>query len=350
MSLSALSDSRKLRGLRGATLLDVDTKSSPSPSVGSRDGNVGSERRAWLVACLVVLGWGLNFVFAKHALNQFSVGSFNFVRFGGMVVLGWAVIAVTGSRTPIAAEDRRRLLAVAMVGFCGYVFGFSVGLSYTSAFSASLLLALVPLWVAVFTAVIARTPPSTASVVALALAAGGTATFVASRTSVALGWGDAISLVVAALYAAYLLLNRRLVDRYPPFTLTTYAASIAAIPILLLTAPSLAAQDWASVTSGGWLAMAWVIVGPVFVAWSLWNWVLRHLSPTQVAPLLFTVPVTSGLAAWLFLGEQIALGQLIGTAAVIGGLVLNQRSPAPQPNQGSTGPSNLDDANPAARS
>ena len=285
-----------------------------------------TNRLAWIVACVVVLGWGGNFVLAKHALNQFSVGSFNFVRFGGMVALGWAAIAINGERTPIAREDRRWLVLVAIIGFCGYVFGFSVGLSYTSAFSASVLLALVPLWVAVFTAALARKPPPATSLLALGLAAGGTALFVGTRASVSLGWGDAIALIVSALYATYLLLNRRLVDRYPPFTLTTYAASIAAIPILILTAPSLPSQDWAAVTVGGWLAMAWVITGPVFVAWSLWNWVLRHLSPLQVAPLLFTVPVTSGLAAWIFLDEQIALGQVLGTAAVIGGLILNQRS------------------------
>lgn len=287
-------------------------------------------RLAWLVASVVVLGWGINFVLAKHALNQFSVGAFNFIRFGGMVALGWTVVAITGGRTPIGREDRRWLVLAAVVGFCGYVFGFSVGLAYTSAFSASLLLALVPLWVALFTSVVNRTPPPPAMLLALGLAGGGTTLFVGTRTSVSLGWGDLISLVVAALYAAYLLLNRRLVDRYPPFTLTTYAASIAAIPILVLTAASLPRQDWAGVTASGWLAMAWVIVGPVFVAWSVWNWVLRHLSPVQVAPLLFTVPVTSGLTAWIFLDEQIALGQLLGTAAVVGGLILNQRASSQQ--------------------
>ncbi|MGI9643089.1 MAG: DMT family transporter, partial [Acidimicrobiia bacterium] len=200
-----------------------------------------------------------------------------------------------------------------------------------SAFSASLLLALVPLWVAIFTSALTRNAPPPASLLALTLAAGGTAVFVGTRTSISLGWGDAVSLVVAALYAAYLLLNRRLVDRYPPFTLTTYAASIAAVPVLALTAASLPQQDWAAVTTGGWLAMTWVVIGPVFVAWSLWNWVLRYLTPSQVAPLLFAVPVISGLAAWVFLDEQIAIGQIVGTAAVISGLIVNQRAVGRQP-------------------
>ena len=99
---------------------------------------------AWLVACAVVFGWGVNFVFAKHALNQFDVGSFNFLRFTGMVILGWFVTLATGAACPVHRSDRLRILSVALVGFCGYVFGFSVGLHLTSAFSASLLLALVP--------------------------------------------------------------------------------------------------------------------------------------------------------------------------------------------------------------
>ena len=168
-----------------------------------------NRRLAWFVACGVVLGWGINFVLAKHALNQFSVGSFNFIRFGGMAALGWVVVGITGGRTPVAPEHRRLLVLVSVVGFCGYVFGFSVGLSYTSAFSASLLLALVPLWVAIFDAALTRELPPAKSLFALALAAAGTALFVGSRTSVSLGWGDAISLLVAALYAGYLMLNRR---------------------------------------------------------------------------------------------------------------------------------------------
>ena len=100
---------------------------------------------AWIVACFVVFAWAINFVLAKHALNQFDIGPFNFVRFSGMVVVGWLVLLKTGGVRSIEPGDRLRLLIVSVVGYCGYIFGFSVGLHLTSAFSASLLLALVPL-------------------------------------------------------------------------------------------------------------------------------------------------------------------------------------------------------------
>ena len=87
-------------------------------------------------------------------------------------------------------------------------------------------------------------------------------------------------------------------------------------------------QDWTRVTSSGWLAMAWVVIAPVFVAWSVWNWVEQHLATTLTAPLLFLVPVISGLAAWILLDESIRVGQIIGAAAVISGLIINQRAVA----------------------
>jgi drug/metabolite transporter (DMT)-like permease len=43
-----------------------------------------------------------------------------------------------------------------------------------------------------------------------------------------------------------------------------------------------------------------------------------------VAPMLFAVPVISGLAAWLIPDETIAPGQIAGTAVVITGLILDQ--------------------------
>ncbi len=285
-----------------------------------------SKAVVWIVAGIVVAAWGVNFVFAKEALNQFDVGPFNFIRFASMAVLGWAVLGLTGGVTPVRRAHRGRLVAVAVVGFCGYVFGFSVGLSLTSAFSASLLLALVPLFVMLFTSLERRNLPAPLSLIAVAAAAAGCVLFVTARTSVSIGWGDLVTLLVAASYAIYLMAIRPLVVHFKPFTLTTYATTIAAVPIVALTVPTLGSQDWSGVDATGWAAMSWVVIGPVFVAWSVWNWVLRHLDAERVAPLLFTVPITSGVAASFLLDEQITGGQVAGTTLVVAGLLLNRRA------------------------
>ena len=181
-----------------------------------------------------------------------------------MVVVGWLVLWVIGGIRSIESRDRLRFLVVAVVGYCGYIFGFSVGVSLTSAFSASLLLALVPLWIIVFNSMTRRRLPNVLTLVAFAIASAGVVMFVSARTSVALGLGDLVSLTVAGLYAGYLLLNRPLIDRYPPITLITYTATLAAIPIMAVTAYTFKGQDLSDVSLSGWMAMAWAIVVPYF--------------------------------------------------------------------------------------
>ena len=128
--------------------------------------------------------------------------------------------------------------------------------------------------------------------------------------------------------ATHLLFSNKLEDNAPIDELRAQGGQLASLPILAFTAPTLGGQDWGAIDATGWAAMAWVIVGPVFVAWSVWNWVLRHLTPRQVAPLLFTVPVTSGFAAWILLDETIVAGQIAGAALVVVGLIANQRATA----------------------
>jgi drug/metabolite transporter (DMT)-like permease len=302
----------------------VTTTASSTERPAHRSADSSQIRRTWAIAAVVVFGWGINFVFAKHALNQLDLATFNLLRFAGMSAIGWTIIAATGQIRPVEPRHRKPMVMVALVGFLGYVFGFSVGLNFTSAFSASLLLALVPLWVLAITAARQRRVPTAASLVAVGLAATGTIMFVTARTSVSFGWGDLVSVAVAAAYAIYLLMNRGLVDHYPPVTLTTYGISIAAVPVVAFTAWQAPNQDWSAVTTTGWLAIIWIVVVPVFVAWSVWNWVLQRLEPTQVAPLLFAVPVISGITSWILLDETIAPGQIVGTTLVIIGLLLNQ--------------------------
>ncbi|MFT7601190.1 MAG: drug/metabolite transporter (DMT)-like permease [Acidimicrobiales bacterium] len=190
----------------------IDEAMTANASLTDSPETSSTNRRTWAIAAVVVFGWGINFVFAKHALNLFQLTTFNFFRFAGMSTLGWIVIASTGQIRPIEPQHRKLMVTVALVGFVGYVFGFSIGLKYTSAFSASLLLALVPLWVLAIAAIRDRQMPPTASLVGVSLAGIGTTMFVTARTSVTLGWGDLVSVVVAAAYASYLLMNRELVD------------------------------------------------------------------------------------------------------------------------------------------
>ena len=98
-----------------------------------------------MAALLVVTIWGSNFVFTKALLAEFDVFAFNFLRFAGMVILGWAVLFVrTGLKSRPSGEkltlevQRKDLPRFALSGLLGYTLYIqlsTVGLNYTTAFS-----------------------------------------------------------------------------------------------------------------------------------------------------------------------------------------------------------------------
>ena len=114
--------------------------------------------------------------------------------------------------------------------------------------------------------------------------------------------------VTFACAAAFLLIALQ----FPLDTLTPALSRIGTAPDLLWLR-----RDWL-----GWgvlLALAW---GPTLTGYGLYNASLNHL-PASVVNLIATLepPMTAGLA-YLLLGERLTVIQLVGSALIIGGVLL----------------------------
>jgi drug/metabolite transporter (DMT)-like permease len=299
-----------------------------------------------LAALLVVFIWGVNFVFVKAALAELNVLAFVAVRYLAMLVVGWAVVAwrrpgraaVTG-----ALKDWRQLLVAAGLGFSLYIPLSMVGLNYTTAFANALLIALAPLFMAVLLALFSVESISRAHLGGLGVALLGTAVFVSDALgagSAALTAGDLISLLAAVFYAGYNVANKPLVSRHPATLVTTLTLTAGAVPVILLFAPGLFAQDWTRVTWIGIAALAFSAVFPVYFAWAAWGWANARVGVARTSLFMYLVPVFGGVASWLLLGEAFDLRKIAGAALILGGLALarvlaslrrprEMRSPAP---------------------
>jgi O-acetylserine/cysteine efflux transporter len=197
-----------------------------------------SSRRVDLACLAVVTVWGLNFVVMKRALQRFDIATFNVVRFTGMVAVGWTFMMVNHRRRshPLLPErtDRVRIAVAGGVGFFGYLYGFTVEISHTSAFSSSLLTGMSSLFVALLPWATGAERLTRRHVLALTLAFTGAVVFVYGRSDgkVVVKWGDVVSLAVAFLYASYLVINRPLTKRYPAASLTTWSMTVAYVVVL----------------------------------------------------------------------------------------------------------------------
>jgi len=281
-----------------------------------------------LAALLVVLIWGVNFPLLKLALGRFGPAQFTFLRFSGMIALGWLVLASSRRSATIRREDLPRIGLAALLGYTLYITGSLVGIYFTTAFSNALLIAMAPIFVLLLLRALKVETVGRWQVGGMLLAVAGVAIFIGSAPGGSL-LGDAINIGAALCYAAYSVVNKPLVQRYPATVVTAWTLTIGAVPILLATAPSLPAQDWARIGWQGWAILGWSVVFPVYFAWTVWSWVQSRVGVARPAAFMYLVPVIAGVVAFIVVGEGFGLLKVAGAVVVLAGLVLSRRQPVP---------------------
>ena len=68
----------------------------------------------------------------------------------------------------------------------------------------------------------------------------------------------------------------------------------------------------------GYLAFIATIMG-----YGLWGYLLSKYPTSMIAPLTLLVPVVGLITAAIFLGEHLSINQMLATAVIILGLVIN---------------------------
>jgi len=86
--------------------------------------------------------------------------------------------------------------------------------------------------------------------------------------------------------------------------------------------------SFASITLRSWLALAYLILFGSVVAFTAYNWLLEHYSPTLVATHTYVNPVVAVLLGWFFAGETVTLNVCLAAAMVIGAVMLVDRGTA----------------------
>ncbi|HEV7664628.1 MAG TPA: DMT family transporter [Chloroflexota bacterium] len=280
----------------------------------------------------VVVVWASTFVLTKQAFDEISPLAFAFVRFIGITLLALLVLAVSVSGGKAQWQIRRTdVPRFALVGVCGYTLyqlGFVLGLERTSPFSSALLIGTVPLFTIVVLTLAGERQPLQAWL-GLGVAFVGTAVFLLDKLAAPGSLvGDVLSLGSAISFALYGVFNRPLVKRYPTATYTAYTIIAGAIPLVAVSLPAAAAQNWAAVSLGGWIVVAYMIVLPVYVAYMVWNWGIARRGAAAASSFTLLVPLVSGVLSVMMFGEAFDVAKLVGAGLVLLGLVALQRRTA----------------------
>jgi len=277
---------------------------------------------------VVVVMWAATFSTFTVAWREVDPVAFTGVRFLAITAVSFAVLAMAKERRRPRRADIRMLAASGLTGYFLYQMGFVLGLDRTSAVAGAILISTHPMFSLLFSWLGGRERPSRAGVVGLLIGFGGVVVFLGGWN--ALGQartGDLLSLAAAAAFGAYGVINHDLSGRFSSRELMAYSLAFGGTLIVLASIPAMAAQDWGSVGGVSWLILAYATVGPVYLAYALWNWAIRRRGIARTVVFAFLVPVIGGVMAVVGLHERVRPQQVAGAVLVVGGLVVSRLAP-----------------------
>jgi drug/metabolite transporter (DMT)-like permease len=199
---------------------------------------------------------------------------------------------------------------------------------------ASLIIASEPLWVFLLTAIAARQWHLNATLLAGIVLGFGGVGLLMGRSALTSGPGVFIGSLAVLLgafgWSVGIVYSRRSHLSGHPLLLS--ALSLLAGSIQLLLAGTLAGEyrrfSLATVSHRSWLALAYLILFGSVVAFTAYNWLLEHYSPTLVATHTYFNPIVAVFLGWLFAGEAVTLNVILSTVMVIGAVMLVDRGTA----------------------
>ena len=278
-----------------------------------------------LAQLTVVMLWASTFVVAKAAFSEVSPLAFLFARFVIMVALAFAVLLVLqrGAGRWVERSDWGLFVLAGLTGYTLYQLGFILGLSRTSPFSSSLLIAMVPLFTVLILAVMGE-PTPLQGWVGLGVALVGVALFLLEKRGASAGTllGDVLSIGAAVAFAIYGIITRPLVRKYPAETYTAWSVLAGTVPLLLVSLPDAMRQDWQTVSLAGWSSIVYLAIFPFYIAYILWNYAIARRGVAKASSFGLLVPIVAGLLSAIFVGEPFGPLKLLGAGLVLTGLVI----------------------------
>ncbi len=287
--------------------------------------------RANLAITITVLFWGMSFVSSKTILNA-GVPPFTmaFLRFLIASVLLYPIFKKLEPGTRIIRKDLPVLVVSALFGVTIYFLFETLGIKLTSAATASMIIASIPVFTVCTESVIYknRIPPFKWLGVLLSVAG---VYFIirekqGEQPSTQSFLGNLLMLGACLSWVIYIISSKRISDSFSGIALTTYQTLLGTL--FLLPLALLERDSWIPISPVAWLNILYLAVFCSAISYFLYIYSLSYLDSVIVSSYTNLIPVVSTLGGIFFLGEKITLQQILGGLIVIAGVfIVNMNKP-----------------------
>ena len=292
------------------------------------------------LAILAALGattiYGINHTIAKGVMPTYvKPFGFIFLRLFGASLLFWG-ISFFGPKEKLERRDWGRLLVCAFFGMGINMLSFFKGLDLSTPINSAVLITITPILVVILSALFIKEKITLRRgmgvflglIGALALILFG-AEIRQDATNIPLG--NLLFIVNATSYGLYLILVKKLLEKYHPFTLMKWMFGIGFFITLPITYSEFTEIQWSHLPIEAIGAIAFVIIGTTFLTYLFNVFALTQLKASTVGVFMYLQPLIGIIFAIVAGKDHLTLVKFFAIVLVLIGVYLVSKKVRPGP-------------------
>lgn len=274
----------------------------------------------------------MNFSIVKVSLEEMDPYSFNAMRFIFATAMLSYFARQKGYSLMVRKEHFWKLAGIGIIGNVLYQLFFIIGVNYTYAANAAVMLGTIPIWVAILSQFFTDEKLTGYKSFGVFFAFAGV-TFIIMGGEDTLSFesetflGNVIILVAATCWATFTILSRKYLRIYSPLQYSAFMSLIGLIGLFIIGLPFMLKLDWAGISMVGYGGILYSGALSIGLAYIIWNNGVKKIGAVRTAAYQNLVPVLGLLFGLILLGEELTLLQYIGAGLVITGIVLARMNP-----------------------
>lgn len=276
------------------------------------------------IIVLATIIWGSSFVVMKNSVDVLPTFWLLAIRFSFSALV---LALVFWRRWKVL--DKQYLIGGTIMGFCLFVayafqtFGLARTTPGKNAFLTATYCVMVPflLWA------ITRRPPGLARLGAAVICVAGIGLVSLKPGSFALGFGDGVTLLGAAIFALEIIAISHFTKTYSAIGITTVQFLCCGFLGIFFGFAFEPAPDLTAITPDLIVQMAYLIVLSSCVCYICQNVGLAHVQPSQGALILSLESVFGVLCSVLFYGEELTAQMIVGFTLIFVAILISELAP-----------------------
>lgn len=257
--------------------------------------------------------------------------TFNALRFILAAALVWIIIWRRGDWFKIPSRHFVPLLLLGLFGNLLYQWLFIVGINFSFAANAAIILGTIPIWVAIFSHILSIEKMTRLKTIGVALAFTGVIVIITGgENPVSFGsesfYGDVLIVTAAVVFGVYSIYSKTYLGSYSPLQFSGMMIAIGAFSLTAIAIPEMSDTNWSGISSAAYGGVVYSGALSIGLAYLIWNNGLARVGTVRTSAYQNLVPVLGLLFGVILLNEQLNILQYSGSAITVAGIVITRRN------------------------